>query len=68
MAAKRIGLIPLFGATPLARLSKVTIEMVPDNKLPGCIVRATSRFTDPPASREGADRRVTVAELLTITT
>ena len=39
MAAKRTSeLIPL--CHPLA-LSKVTLDIVPDRKLPGCIVRAT---------------------------
>src|SRR5260370_5761649 len=45
MAAKRTSdLIPL--CHPLA-LSKVTLEIVPDKKLPGCIVRATVKVTGP---------------------
>ena len=43
MAAKRTSdLIPL--CHPLA-LSKVTLDITPDNKLPGCIVRATVKVT-----------------------
>ena len=45
MAAKRTSeLIPL--CHPLA-LSKVTLDIVPDKKLPGCIVRATVKVTGP---------------------
>ena len=45
MAAKRTSdLIPL--CHPLA-LSKVTLDIVPDRKLPGCIVRATVKVTGP---------------------
>src|ERR1700738_2248657 len=45
MAAKRTSdLIPL--CRPLA-LSKVTLEIAPDNKLPGCVVRATVKVTGP---------------------
>src|SRR5258708_37507326 len=45
MAAKRTSdLIPL--CHPLA-LSKVTIEIAPDSKLPGCIVRSTVKVTGP---------------------
>src|SRR5258708_39068570 len=45
MAAKRTSdLIPL--CHPLA-LSKVTLDIAPDNKLPGCIVRATVKVTGP---------------------
>ena len=45
MAAKRTAdLIPL--CHPLA-LSKVTLDIVPDDKLPGCIVRATVKVTGP---------------------
>src|SRR6202023_3681907 len=45
MAAKRTSeLIPL--CHPLA-LSKVTLEIAPDNKLPGCVVRATVKVTGP---------------------
>src|SRR5207249_7950065 len=43
MAAKRTSeLIPL--CHPLA-LSKVTLDITPDKKLPGCIVRATVKVT-----------------------
>ena len=45
MAAKRTSdLIPL--CHPLA-LSKVTVDITPDKKLPGCIVRATVKVTGP---------------------
>ena len=45
MAAKRTHeLIPL--CHPLA-LSKVMVDIVPDEKLPGCIVRATVKVTGP---------------------
>ena len=45
MAAKRTSdLIPL--CHPLA-LSKVTLEITPDNKLPGCVVRAAVKVTGP---------------------
>src|SRR3981189_1134210 len=45
MAAKRPSdLIPL--CHPLA-LSKVTLDIVPDRKLPGCVVRATVKVTGP---------------------
>src|ERR1700726_202173 len=45
MAAKRASdLIPL--CHPLA-LSKVTLEITPDQKLPGCIVRAAVKVTGP---------------------
>src|SRR4029079_2407174 len=45
MAAKRTAdLIPL--CHPLA-LSKVTLDITPDGKLPGCIVRATVKGTGP---------------------
>src|ERR1700692_1837334 len=45
MAAKRTAdLIPL--GHPLA-LSKVTLEITPDQKLPGCIVRATVKVSGP---------------------
>src|SRR5260370_14810773 len=45
MAAKRTSdLIPL--CHPLA-LSKVTLDITPDKKLPGCIVRATVKVTGP---------------------
>ena len=45
MAAKRTAeLIPL--CHPLA-LSKVTLDISPDPKLPGCLVRATVKVTGP---------------------
>jgi cyclic pyranopterin monophosphate synthase len=45
MAAKRTAeLIPL--CHPLA-LSKVTLDITPDKKLPGCVVRATVKVTGP---------------------
>src|SRR4030081_1877622 len=45
MAAKRTAdLIPL--CHPLA-LSKVTLEITPDKKLPGCVVRAAVKVTGP---------------------
>ena len=45
MAAKRTSdLIPL--CHPLA-LSKVTVEITPDTKLPGCVVRASVKVTGP---------------------
>ena len=45
MAAKRTSeLIPL--CHPLA-LSKVTVDITPDSKLPGCIVQATVKVTGP---------------------
>ena len=45
MAAKRTSdLIPL--CHPLA-LSKVTLEITPDPRLPGCVVRATVKVTGP---------------------
>src|ERR1700730_2277245 len=45
MAAKRTAdLIPR--SHPLA-LSKVTLDITPDNKLPGCVVRATVKVTGP---------------------
>src|SRR3978361_1118059 len=45
MAAKRTAdLIPL--CHPLT-LSKVTLDITPDNKLPGCVVRATVKVTGP---------------------
>ena len=59
MAAKRTHeLIPL--CHPLA-LSKVTVDIEPDPKLPGCIVRATVKVTGPtrpsaPPSRRRWDR------------
>src|SRR5256885_6121448 len=45
MAAKRTAeLIPL--CHPLT-LSNVTLEIMPDDKLPGCVVRATVKVTGP---------------------
>jgi cyclic pyranopterin phosphate synthase len=45
MAAKRTSdLIPL--CHPLA-LSKVTLDITPDQKLPGCVVRSTVKVTGP---------------------
>jgi cyclic pyranopterin monophosphate synthase len=59
MAAKRTSeLIPL--CHPLA-LSKVTVEIVPDDKLPGCIVRATVRVTGPTGVEMEALTAVSVA-------
>ena len=57
MAAKRTSeLIPL--CHPLA-LSKVTLEIAPDARLPGCVVRATVQGHRPDRGRDGsADRRV----------
>ena len=59
MAAKRTSeLIPL--CHPLA-LSKVTIEITPDAKLPGCIVRATVKVTGPTGVEMEALTAVSVA-------
>src|SRR5258707_4555261 len=59
MAAKRTSdLIPL--CHPLA-LSKVTLDIVPDNKLPGCIVRATVKVTGPTGVEMEALTAVSVA-------
>ena len=59
MAAKRTSdLIPL--CHPLA-LSKVTLDIVPDNKLPGCIVRATVKVTRPTGVEMEALTAVSVA-------
>jgi cyclic pyranopterin phosphate synthase len=59
MAAKRASdLIPL--CHPLA-LSKVTIEIKPDKKLPGCIVRATVKVTGPTGVEMEALTAVAVA-------
>src|SRR5258708_8618913 len=45
MAAKRTSdLIPLCHPPPL---SKVTLDITPDKKLPGCIARATVKVTGP---------------------
>ena len=59
MAAKRTSdLIPL--CHPLA-LSKVTLDIVPENKLPGCIVRATVKVTGPTGVEMEALTAVSVA-------
>lgn len=59
MAAKRTpDLIPL--CHPLA-LSKVTLDIVPDKKLPGCIVRATVKVTGPTGVEMEALTAVSVA-------
>ncbi len=51
MAAKRTAeLIPL--CHPLA-LSKVTLDIAPDEALPGCVVRATVKVTGPDRRRDG---------------
>jgi cyclic pyranopterin phosphate synthase len=59
MAAKRTSdLIPL--CHPLA-LSKVILDIVPDNRLPGCIVRATVKVTGPTGVEMEALTAVSVA-------
>jgi len=59
MAAKRTSeLIPL--CHPLA-LSKVTIDITPDARLPGCIVRATAKVTGPTGVEMEALTAVSVA-------
>jgi len=59
MAAKRTHeLIPL--CHPLA-LSKVMVDIVPDEKLPGCIVRATVKVTGPTGVEMEALTAVSVA-------
>src|SRR5450432_2826415 len=59
MAAKRTSdLIPL--CHPLA-LSKVTLEITPDNKLPGCVVRAAVKVTGPTGVEMEALTAVAVA-------
>lgn len=59
MAAKRTSdLIPL--CHPLA-LSKVTVEITPDKKLPGCRVRATAKVTGPTGVEMEALTAVSVA-------
>ena len=59
MAAKRTHeLIPL--CHPLA-LSKATVEIEPDAKLPGCIVRATVKVTGPTGVEMEALTAVSVA-------
>jgi cyclic pyranopterin phosphate synthase len=59
MAAKRTSeLIPL--CHPLA-LSKVTLDITPDARLPGCIVRATVKVTGPTGVEMEALTAVSVA-------
>jgi cyclic pyranopterin phosphate synthase len=59
MAAKRTSeLIPL--CHPLA-LSKVTLDIAPDNNLPGCIVRAAVKVTGPTGVEMEALTAVSVA-------
>ena len=59
MAAKRTAeLIPL--CHPLA-LSKVTLDITPDTRLPGCIVRATVKVTGPTGVEMEALTAVAVA-------
>jgi cyclic pyranopterin monophosphate synthase len=59
MAAKRTHeLIPL--CHPLA-LSKVTLDIAPDPKLPGCVVRATVKVTGPTGVEMEALTAVSVA-------
>ncbi|MGY3589217.1 cyclic pyranopterin phosphate synthase [Bradyrhizobium sp. USDA 4341] len=59
MAAKRTSeLIPL--CHPLA-LTKVTIDIAPDRKLPGCIVRASVKVTGPTGVEMEALTAVSVA-------
>src|SRR5438445_8465714 len=59
MAAKRTSeLIPL--CHPLA-LSKVELDITPDPKLPGCVVRATVKFTGPTGVEMEALTAVSVA-------
>ena len=59
MAAKRTpDLIPL--CHPLA-LSKVTLEIAPDTRLPGCVVRATVKVTGPTGVEMEALTAVAVA-------
>jgi cyclic pyranopterin phosphate synthase len=59
MAAKRTSeLIPL--CHPLA-LSKVTVDITPDQRLPGCVVRATVKVTGPTGVEMEALTAVSVA-------
>jgi cyclic pyranopterin phosphate synthase len=59
MAAKRTPeLIPLCHPLPL---SKVTVDIVPDRKLPGCVVRATVKVTGPTGVEMEALTAVSVA-------
>ena len=61
MAAKKTHeLIPL--CHPLA-LSKVTLDITPDQELPGCIVRATVKVTGPTGVEMEALTAVSVAAL-----
>src|SRR3954464_10321468 len=63
MAAKRTSdLIPL--CHPLA-LSKVTLDITPDTKLPGCIVSATVKVTGPTGVEMEALAAVSVGSLRT---
>jgi len=64
MGAKQTPLlIPL--CHPLA-LSKVTIDITPDSKLPGCIVRASVKVTGPTGVEMEALTAVSVAALTVI--
>jgi cyclic pyranopterin phosphate synthase len=59
MAAKRTHeLIPL--CHPLA-LSKITVDIIPDQDLPGCIVRSTAKVTGPTGVEMEALTAVSVA-------
>ena len=59
MAAKKTSdLIPM--CHPLA-LSKVTLDIAPDRKLPGCVVRATVKVTGPTGVEMEALTAVSVA-------
>jgi cyclic pyranopterin monophosphate synthase len=59
MAAKRTSeLIPL--CHPLA-LSKVTLDIAPDDKLPGCVVRASVKVTGPTGVEMEALTAVSIA-------
>jgi cyclic pyranopterin phosphate synthase len=59
MAAKRTSeLIPLCHPLPL---SKVTVDIAPDQKLPGCLVRATVQVTGPTGVEMEALTAVSVA-------
>jgi cyclic pyranopterin monophosphate synthase len=59
MAAKRTSeLIPLCHPLPL---SKVTVDIAPDQELPGCLVRATVKVTGPTGVEMEALTAVSVA-------
>jgi cyclic pyranopterin monophosphate synthase len=59
MAAKRTSeLIPLCHPLPL---SKVTVDIAPDQRLPGCLVRATVQVTGPTGVEMEALTAVSVA-------